>query len=83
MTEIPECSSESVYFVTAVFVFKTFTFVLIKLSAARQLWHHGILSLGLPSRFSHILASDKHWKSDYKQCFNIAPLKALAWLLIN
>lgn len=60
VTKIPACCSENIYFVAAVFVFKTFTFVLITLSAQHQLWHHGILSLSLPSHFSSILASDKH-----------------------
>lgn len=57
LTKTPACSAEYLYFVPAVFVFKTFTFVLITLSAQHQLWHHGILSLGLPSNFSSTLAS--------------------------
>lgn len=51
-TKTQACSSEHIYFATAVFGFKTFTFVLITLIAHRQLWRHGISSLGLPSHFS-------------------------------
>lgn len=60
VTEIPARSSDYIYFVTAVFVLETFAFVLIRLSGRRQLWRHGILSLGLLSNFREILSSDKY-----------------------